>query len=205
VIAAANSQPFSHVHHPGVAVGGHCIPVYPRFYLDRDPDAALPAAARGVNDAMPAYAVELLATELGNLRDLRVLILGVTYRGGVRETAFSGAFALRDELEARGAVPVAADPLLDAEALSAEGFAAWDGAEIDGAIVQADHEQYRALGPADLPGARGVIDGRGVLDAAVFEAAGIPVKRIGRPGGGQEGAANTSSAATARSPARPSP
>nr|MDQ5808560.1 nucleotide sugar dehydrogenase [Actinomycetota bacterium] len=33
VIDAANSQPFSHIHRPGVAVGGHCIPVYPRFYL----------------------------------------------------------------------------------------------------------------------------------------------------------------------------
>ncbi len=47
---APNSQPFSHVHRPGVAVGGHCIPVYPRFYLAGDPDARLPAAAREVND-----------------------------------------------------------------------------------------------------------------------------------------------------------
>jgi UDP-N-acetyl-D-mannosaminuronate dehydrogenase len=36
VIAAASSQPFSHIHRPGVAVGGHCIPVYPRFYLDAE-------------------------------------------------------------------------------------------------------------------------------------------------------------------------
>ena len=48
VIAAANSQPFSHIHRPGVAVGGHCIPVYPRFYLDADHEARLPArGARG--------------------------------------------------------------------------------------------------------------------------------------------------------------
>ena len=33
VIDASNSQPFSHIHRPGVAVGGHCIPIYPRFYL----------------------------------------------------------------------------------------------------------------------------------------------------------------------------
>jgi UDP-N-acetyl-D-glucosamine dehydrogenase len=37
VIEAANSQPFSHIHRPGIAVGGHCIPVYPRFYLAGDP------------------------------------------------------------------------------------------------------------------------------------------------------------------------
>src|SRR4029077_409362 len=27
--AAANSQPYSHIHQPGHGVGGHCIPVYP--------------------------------------------------------------------------------------------------------------------------------------------------------------------------------
>ena len=41
VIDAANSQPYSHLHQPGVAVGGHCIPVYPRFYHRGDPDAQL--------------------------------------------------------------------------------------------------------------------------------------------------------------------
>ncbi|HHU09122.1 MAG TPA: nucleotide sugar dehydrogenase, partial [Intrasporangiaceae bacterium] len=39
VIDASNSQPYSHIHRPGVAVGGHCIPVYPRLYLFNDPAA----------------------------------------------------------------------------------------------------------------------------------------------------------------------
>ena len=60
VIDASNSQPFSHIHHPGVAVGGHCIPVYPRFYLQGHPEALLPRAARTANEAMPAYAVAAL-------------------------------------------------------------------------------------------------------------------------------------------------
>ena len=66
---------------------------------------------------MPAYAVELLDDALGGLAGERVLILGVAYRGGVKETAFSGAFALRDALAARGATPVAADPLYDDDEL----------------------------------------------------------------------------------------
>ena len=32
-IAGANTQPYSHIHAPGVGVGGHCIPVYPYFLL----------------------------------------------------------------------------------------------------------------------------------------------------------------------------
>jgi UDP-N-acetyl-D-mannosaminuronic acid dehydrogenase len=183
VIDAANSQPFSHVHRPGVAVGGHCIPVYPRFYLAGDPEARLPAVAREVNAAMPAYAVGLLAGALGApLEGARVLVLGATYRGGVKETAFSGVFALRDELRARGADVVVADPLLDDAELRALGLEPWDGTAVDAAVVQADHAAYRALGPADLPGARAVVDGRDVLDVEAFAAAGVALARIGRPG-----------------------
>ena len=181
VIASANSQPFSHIHRPGIAVGGHCIPVYPRFLLAGDPDAALPRAARAVNEGMPGYAVRTLAEAAGGLAGARVLILGVAYRGGVKETAFSGAFAARAELEALGAKPLAADPLYDAGELLALGFAPWDGGPVDAVVVQADHPAYRELGPADLPGARTILDGRDVLDAGRFAAAGVRVLRIGRP------------------------
>jgi nucleotide sugar dehydrogenase len=182
VIDAANSQPFSHIHRPGVAVGGHCIPVYPRFYLDGDPRARLPVVAREVNEAMPAYAVDLLAAELGGAERLageRVLVLGVAYRGDVKETAFSGAFALRDELARRGAQPLAADPLYDDDELRALGFAPWDGAVVAGAVLQADHAAYRDLGPEDLPGARVVVEGRRLLDPARFAEAGVRLLGIG--------------------------
>jgi len=182
VIDAANSQPFSHVHRPGIAVGGHCIPVYPRFYLAGDPEARLPAAAREVNEAMPAYAVSLLADDLAQgLDGARVLILGVTYRGDVKETALSGAFAVKRELERRGADVVAADPLYSDAELRAIGFQPWDGGDVDAAIVQADHRRYATLGPADVPGARVIVDGRGILEREPWAAAGVIVRRIGRP------------------------
>ena len=182
VIDASNSQPFSHIHRPGIAVGGHCIPVYPRFLLAGAPDALLPAAARGVNEAMPGYAVDRLAELLdGGCAQKRILLLGVAYRGSVKETAFSGAFATRDALVAAGATVLAADPLYTGDELTALGFTPWDHAPVDAAIVQTDHPEYQQLGPADIPGAQAVLDGRGVLDPAAFAAAGIPVRRIGRP------------------------
>jgi UDP-N-acetyl-D-glucosamine dehydrogenase len=173
VIDAANSQPFSHIHRPGVAVGGHCIPVYPRFYLAGDPGARLPAVAREVNEAMPAYAIDLLG---GDLAGKTVLVLGAAYRGGVKETAFSGAHALRDELARRDARAVFADPLFTPEELEAEGFAPWDGGAADFAIVQADHFEYRTLD--DVGGATVVVDGRGVVEDAPD---GVEIRRIGRP------------------------
>jgi UDP-N-acetyl-D-glucosamine dehydrogenase len=181
VIDAANSQPFSHIHRPGVAVGGHCIPVYPRFYLAGNPEARLPAAARAINESMPSYTVDLLAGELGaDLTGQRVLILGVAYRGDVKETAFSGAFALHRELQGRGAIPVASDPLYSDEELAALGFTAWDGARVDAVIVQTDHPAYAQLRVADVPGAKAIVDGRNIVEPAAWAAAGIPVRRIGR-------------------------
>ena len=41
VIAAANSQPYSHIHQPGIGVGGHCIPVYPHLLLAGAPGLRL--------------------------------------------------------------------------------------------------------------------------------------------------------------------
>jgi nucleotide sugar dehydrogenase len=184
VIEAANSQPFSHIHRPGIAVGGHCIPVYPRFYLAGHAGAELPAASRRINDAMPRYAVAQLAAALdGSLAGSTVLILGVTYRGGVKETAFSGAFGVRDALTEHGATALAADPLYDAGELRALGFEPWDAEPVDAAIVQADHDAYRALEPAALGGARVVLDGRGVLDAVRWQGSGVRIMRIGRPDG----------------------
>ncbi len=180
VIDAANSQPFSHIHRPGIAVGGHCIPVYPRFYLAGDAAARLPAASREVNDSMPAYAVGLLADALGDIAGARVLILGVAYRGDVKETAFSGAFAVARELARRGARPLAADPLYDEAELRSLGFEPWDGAPLDAAVLQADHSAYAGLRPEDLPGVRVILDGRRDLDVTPWIAAGVQVRRIGR-------------------------
>ncbi len=182
VIDGANSQPFSHIHRPGIAVGGHCIPVYPRFLLAGDPGARLPAEARAVNEAMPGYAVQRLADALEHgLAGATVLILGVTYRGGVKETAFSGALAVRTELLRQGADVLAADPLLDEAELRGLGFRPWTGEAVDGAILQADHAEYAELAPGALPGVSVILDGRGILDVDRWRAAGIRVLRIGRP------------------------
>ena len=60
VIDACNSQPFSHIHRPGIAVGGHCIPISPRMYLWNAPAATVVRAAREANAAMPATSWALM-------------------------------------------------------------------------------------------------------------------------------------------------
>ncbi|RAY14222.1 nucleotide sugar dehydrogenase [Actinomadura craniellae] len=166
VIEACNSQPYSHIHRPGIAVGGHCIPVYPQMYLWNDPAATVVRAAREANVAMPGYAVDLLAAAYGDLSGAGVLVLGAAYRGGVKETAFSGVFPLVEGLRARGAVPYVADPMYTAAELAALGLPPHAGEPVTAAVVQADHVEYQTLAPADLPGVRVLVDGRRVTDPA---------------------------------------
>ncbi|MGZ4494768.1 MAG: nucleotide sugar dehydrogenase [Nocardioides sp.] len=161
VIAAANSQPYSHIHRPGISVGGHCIPVYPRLYLWGDPDADLVRTARRVNAGMPAHAVARLEREVGSLDGLRVAVLGATYRAGVKETAMSGVFPLVESLEARGATVLVHDPLLADSELEALGFTPFAfGTAADAVVIHTDHQEYARLTDDDVPGSKLVIDGR---------------------------------------------
>jgi nucleotide sugar dehydrogenase len=180
VIRAANSQPFSHIHLPGIAVGGHCIPVYPRLFLSNAPDALVPAAARASNEMMPAHAVRRLEAELGSLDALRVVVLGATYRGGVKETAFSGVFPLVAELTARGARATVHDPLLDDNEIKRLGLDPHHlGEPCDAVILQADHAMYRHLTVKDLPGVRVLVDGRRVTNPSVWTADGVIHLQLG--------------------------
>lgn len=178
VIDASNSQPYSHIHRPGVAVGGHCIPVYPRLYLWGDPDATVVRAAREANMGMPEHAALLLEGAYGDLSGARVAVLGASYRGGVKETAFSGVFPLVGALRARGAEVLVHDPMYDDAEIERFGWTPYHlGEPVDAAVVQADHREYADLSPADLPGLTAVVDGRGVTDAARF--AGVAHRVIG--------------------------
>ncbi|MGV4302045.1 nucleotide sugar dehydrogenase [Trueperella pyogenes] len=178
VIDACNSQPYSHIHRPGIAVGGHCIPVYPRLYLSTDPDASIVRTARQYNAGMPEYVVGRVESLLGDLAGQKVAVLGASYRGGVKETAFSGIFATVAALEARGAQVKVHDPMYSDEELAAFGWQAYHlGEETSAAIVQADHAQYKTVTPGDFPGIKVLFDGRRVTDPELW--AGTPRVVIG--------------------------
>ncbi|GAA2294731.1 nucleotide sugar dehydrogenase [Glycomyces scopariae] len=169
VIEACNSQPYSHIHRPGIAVGGHCIPIYPQMYLWNDPEATVVRAAREANAAMPPYAVEVLEAAYGDLSGANVLVLGAAYRGGVKETAFSGVFPLVESLKAKGANAFVSDPMYTESELEEEGLTPHRGEAVTAAVVQADHGEYRSLSSADLPEVRVLLDGRRVTDPAAWD------------------------------------
>jgi len=178
-IDAANSQPYSHLHAPGVGVGGHCLPVYPHFLPD---GLRLPALAREVNDAMAAYGVGRLEAALGSLRGASVLVLGLAYRANVKEAAHSSAFGIVAALRERGATALVHDPLFGDDEVRALGLEppARFPIDVDAVAVQAPHDAYRELDWSAFGRCRAVLDGRNALDRAAVEAAGLRYVGIGR-------------------------
>ena len=120
VIAAANSQPYSHIHQPGLGVGGHCIPVYPHFLLDRAPGAgARRAVAGGSTTARSAWRSEPIQQALGGLEGVPVLVLGPDLpRRGQGAGLLAGAAADRAAGARRRRRARAYDPLLTADEIA---------------------------------------------------------------------------------------
>ncbi len=183
-IAAANSQPTSHIHAPGIGVGGHCIPVYPYFLLQGvegtdhivhsfgPQTLTLTRYARYINDAMAEYAVQRLESLIGSLDQQAVLILGVAYRGGVRETAFTSAKLLQDALLKRSARVYVHDSLFSKEELCAAGYTPLAPElenDIRAIILQADHDEYRSFDFGRFERCQIVLDGRQALERAEIE------------------------------------
>ena len=170
---AANTQPFCNIHSPGPGVGGHCIPWYPYFVMSRvERPTPLLRTAREVNDSMPAFTAEMVERELAeqgkSIDGSRVLVLGVTYRAGVKETRATPAGPLIAVLKRRGAETLATDPMLDDETISSFGAEPVEPSEItrsdpDALVVVTPHGAFDAIeweGFEDVV----VVDGRDTLD-----------------------------------------
>ena len=174
VIAAANSQPYSHIHQPGIGVGGHCIPVYPHFLLDRAPELSLVARAREVNDGQVDVAIEAVRDAVGSLDGVGVLVLGLTYRHGVKELAYSMALPLIDGLRAAGARVLAYDPLLTDVEIRRSGAEPWSwGApapEVRAVVTQTGDPRWNDLEAAWFPDLRLILDGRNSLGGLALPA-----------------------------------
>jgi nucleotide sugar dehydrogenase len=186
VIAAANSQPYSHIHQPGIGAGGHCIPVYPHFLLDRAPELSIVARARAVNDGQVDLAVAAVEDAVGELSGVSVLVLGLTYRHGVKELAYSRATPLIEGLRARGARVLASDPLLTDDEITRAGAVPWvwgsRSPDVRAIVTQTADPAWLDLDPAWFPGLRAVYDGRNSLSPLVERlGAGVAYRGVGVP------------------------
>lgn len=177
----ANSEPLSHLHQPGVGVGGHCIPVYPYLFIRNGLEDGLTTLARSINDDMGSYTAEMVDRIAGPIQGRRVVIMGLAFRGNVKETFLSSAFKLYQAFEERGCMVSVFDPLYSPEEMEQHGINYAEspvGAEI--IVLQAYHQAFKEIDWTKL-GAAVIVDGRNMLDQRAIELAGITYVGIGRP------------------------
>jgi nucleotide sugar dehydrogenase len=164
VIEASNSQPYSHIHTPGISVGGHCIPVYPRFYMWSNSKSKIVEAAREMNFQGPARAIQQIEEAVGDLKGLTIGVMGISYREGVKETAFSGALELMKLLKERGAKVEGFDPLFTQNELKEIGFNGEGELEdLEGVIIHNSDLLFSEVEYSKLEKLRFLFDGRYIL------------------------------------------
>jgi UDP-N-acetyl-D-glucosamine dehydrogenase len=103
---------------PGIGVGGYCLtkdPLLASWSRQTlfESDSELGQSEKGVqiNDKMPLYAFQFLQKEFGkNLKDKKILLLGVSYRGDVGDTRYTPVEPFYEYLKREGAIIEICDP-----------------------------------------------------------------------------------------------
>jgi UDP-glucose 6-dehydrogenase len=137
-----------------------------------------------VNDGQVDVAIEALRSELGSLDGVGVLVLGLTYRHGVKELAYSRALPLIEGLRAAGAHVLAYDPLLTDDEIRRTGAEPWTwGTTSDavrGLVTQTGDPRWNDLDAAWFPELRAVLDGRNSLNGFALPD-GVIARGVGKP------------------------
>ena len=140
---------------PGL-VGGHCIGVDP-YYLSYKAKqlgyhAQIINSGRFVNDSMGAYiakqTVKKIIAANKNIKNARVLIMGVTFKENVSDIRNSKVVDIINELISYGVMVDVTDPYADPlEVKNEYGFdmKKENGENYDAVIVAVDHDKYANL------------------------------------------------------------
>lgn len=196
-IDVANEPGYCDIHSPGPGVGGHCIPFYPYFLVDSsDTELPLIRTARGVNESMPEYTVDLLEqfleTSGKSIATSNIAILGITYRAGVDEIRAAPAFPIAELLSDRGATVFAADPIcsdmtsIEAKPVTIDVLPAL---ELDAVTIVTAHQAFETIGWDEMEDVI-VLDGRNAFDDEQIT---LPVFTLGD---GRRGPVSSSMAST---------
>ena len=107
----AASHQYCNLLEPG-NVGGHCIPVYPWFVINEF-NAPLTKLARKINDTMIYQYTLKLEKIAGKNKDKakKIAVIGLSYREGVKEHAYSRSIPLIKLLKKKGYNVYGADQL----------------------------------------------------------------------------------------------
>lgn len=181
----------------GVGFGGGCLPKDIRAFtaraeeLGRGESVAFLKEVDAINLRRRQRAVDLAVDSLGgSVYNKRIAVLGVTFKPDSDDVRDSPALDVAVQLKGLGARVISTDPqgienarLRHPQLAYAESI---DDALVDAELVvlATEWKQFRELDPervAALTAGRTIIDGRNVLDAALWRAAGWTYRGMGRP------------------------
>jgi len=122
VVEAAKTKPFGfQSFRPGPGVGGHCIPIDPKYLSFKTRQVGQPVRfvelAQEINNSMPNYVVARVS-ELMNrneilLKNSKILILGVAYKKDIGDTRESPALDIIESLLEKSVDISFYDPYVD--------------------------------------------------------------------------------------------
>lgn len=178
VLAAAKTKWNFLPFHPGL-VGGHCIGVDPHYLLHKARavgyEPRLIAAGRAINDQMGQFVADKMISALvrlhqGNIRGLRVLILGFTFKENCSDTRNTKVADLYHALCNAGLEVFVQDTRVPTEKHPDIRFVD-DGLSLQpqALIVAVKHDEFRAIDYLSL-GAKGVtiFDIQGIVPEEVI-------------------------------------
>lgn len=122
VIEAASTKPYGFMPFtPGPGVGGHCIPVDPKYLLwagqQHGITASLIETADKINESMPRFVVErldhYLMAQKKETRAGKVVIIGVTYKPNINDFRESPALHVIQELKEKHYEVIVVDPYIE--------------------------------------------------------------------------------------------
>ena len=185
------------LYEPGVGVGGGCVPVNPYFLRElaqnKGVSLELIESARKINDTMPIYAankiIDFLKENKSNIKNSKIVILGLTYKADVKDLRNTPAIPLINELHKCRCKIIGFDPFLDEHEISKFGITS--SKNVDEAITNADcvvlitaHNEFKQLDLKMLKKKCNektlFLDGRGFFDPEIVSRAGFIYKGIGR-------------------------
>ena len=160
-IRCAATKPFGYqAFYPGPGVGGHCIPIDPKFLAARVQSELGYAfrfveLAQEINEGMPRYVVDrlgsLLSASGASLNGSRVLLLGVTYKRDVGDMRQAPSEDIVRELRSRGAAVTYLDPHVARWEVDGTPVAHHaHGAPADAALLIQDHTAFDSIDVAAL-------------------------------------------------------
>ena len=157
VIGGMNTKWNALGFYPGL-VGGHCIGVDP-YYFTYEAEklgyhSQIILSGRKVNDGMGAFVADAAIKQMilagKTVRDCKVVILGLTFKGNCPDLRNSKVVDIIERLREFGIDPIVCDPQAEpALAVKEYGIELADMGTITGAdcvIMAVDHREYRELG-----------------------------------------------------------